>query len=173
MLNVSLERIDAGNWRDALGVRVTEEQLSFVADHQPVALVILAKAYVEQGGHRWEPLLVRTEGGKAVGVLALEHKPPEPCEIRNFAVDVNSQGCGIGTAATRAVLAWACRDESDCLEMAVSAHPDNHAAHRAYQAAGFQWNGELRGSEPLMRHVIRAATDRNPDEDQASRTSDP
>ena len=152
--DVILERIDATNWREALEVRVTDEQLSFVAEHQPVALVILAKSYVQQGGHRWEPLLVRTDDGEVVGVLALEHKPAEPCEIRNFAVDIRSQGRGIGTAATRAVIAWASRGESDCLQLAVSAHPENHAAHRAYKAAGFRWNGELRRSEPLMRCSI-------------------
>lgn len=159
VVTVSLERIDAGNWREARDVRVSDEQLSFVADHQPVALVILAKAFVQQGGHRWEPLLVRTDSGEAVGVLALEHKPAEPCEIRNFAVDIESQGRGIGTAALRAVITWASRGDSDCLALAVSAHPDNHAAHRAYQAAGFHWDGELRGREPLMRCSIRPPTD--------------
>ena len=66
---VRLERIDSGNWREALGVRITEEQLPLVADHQPVELVILAEAYVEQGGHRWEPLLVRTDDGNAFSRL--------------------------------------------------------------------------------------------------------
>lgn len=50
--SVLLEPIDARNWRESLGVRVAEEQLRFVADHQPVALVILAKCYVQPGGRR-------------------------------------------------------------------------------------------------------------------------
>lgn len=141
--NVSLERIDATNWREALEVRVADEQLPFVADHQPVALVILAKSYIQLGGHRWEPLLIGTDAGAVVGVLALEHKPAEPCEIRNFAIDIRSQSRGIGTAATRAVISRAARGESDCVQLAVSAHPDNHAAHHVYQTAGFQWDGEL------------------------------
>lgn len=155
MPNVDLEPIVADNWREALEVRVTDEQLPFVADHQPVALVILAKSYVEQGAHRWEPLLVRTDGGAVVGVLALEHKATDACEIRNFAIDAASQGRGIGTAAARAVIAWASRPGSDCVALAVSAHPDNHAAHRTYRAAGFTWGGELRGSEPLRLRVER------------------
>lgn len=149
--NVKLEPIDANNWREALAVRVTDEQLPFVADHQPVALVILAKSYVEQGGHRWEPLIIRTDDGAVVGVLAIEHKATEACEIRNFAIDEASQGRGIGTAAAQAVIAWASRPDSDCVALAVSAHPENHPAHKTYRAAGFNWDGELRGSEPLMR----------------------
>lgn len=150
MPRVELEPIDVENWREALEVRVTDEQLPFVADHQPVALVVLAKSYVAQGGHRWEPLLVRVDQGAVVGVLALEHKAADACEIRNFAIDAAAQGRGIGTAAARAAIAWASRPDSDCVVLAVSAHPDNHAAHKTYQAAGFNWDGELRGSEPLM-----------------------
>lgn len=79
-----------------------------------------------------------------------EHKAADVCEIRNFAIDAAAQGRGIGTAAARAAIAWASRPDSDCVVLAVSAHPDNHAAHKTYQAAGFNWDGELRGSEPLM-----------------------
>jgi RimJ/RimL family protein N-acetyltransferase len=171
--NVTLEPIDASNWREALGVRVTDEQLPFVADHQPVALVILAKSYVQQGGHRWEPLLVRSGDGVAVGVLALEHKLDDACEIRNFAVDIDSQGCGIGTAGALAVIAWASRSDSDCLQLAVSAHPDNHAAHRTYEAAGFRWNGELRGREPVMRLPIEPSADERPSRSPGPRHSAP
>lgn len=151
MPNVDLEPIDADNWREAAEVRVTDEQLPLVADHQPVALVILAKSYVGHGGHRWEPLLVRSSEGAVVGVLALEHKRTDACEIRNFAIDAAFQGRGIGTAAVRAVIAWVSRPGSDCVSLAVSAHPENHTALGTYRAAGFNWDGELRGSEPLMR----------------------
>ena len=40
-----LTRTDAANWRQALEVEVRPDQLPFVADHQPVALIILSKCY--------------------------------------------------------------------------------------------------------------------------------
>ncbi len=148
--DLRLEPIDAGNWREALEVRVTDEQLRFVADHQPVALVILAKCYVQPGGRRWEPLLVRTPDGTVAGVLALEHGETV-CEVRNFAIDARFQGQGIGTATARAVIARTQQPGSHCTELAVSAHPDNQAALRTYTSAGFTWDGERRNGEPLMR----------------------
>ena len=72
-------------------------------------------------------------------------------ELRNVAVDASSQGRGLGTAAVRAVIARASRPDSDCTELAASAHPDNAAAHRSSRAAGLHWDGELRNGEPLMR----------------------
>lgn len=150
-----LEPIDAENWRDALAVRVSDEQLVFVADHQPVALVILAKSYVRPGGRWWEPLLVSDREGSVVGVLAIEHGEGEgACELRNVAIDSASQGRGIGTSAVRAVIERVRAADGHCNELAVSAHPDNHIAHRAYLSAGFSWDGEHRDGEPLMRLAI-------------------
>ncbi|MDW3220430.1 MAG: GNAT family N-acetyltransferase [Acidimicrobiales bacterium] len=153
MDDVRLEAIDSSNWREALDVRVRDDQLAFVADHQPVALVILAKSYVRPGGRSWEPLLVRDQAGSVVGVLAIEHGE-RTCELRNVAIDQDSQGRGLGTAAARAVIEWVRRPGGHCRELAVSAHPDNTAARRAYRAAGFGWSGERRDGEPLMRLLV-------------------
>lgn len=155
---VHLEVIDAENWRESLQVSVRDEQLQFVADHQPIALVILAKCFVRPGGRRWEPLLVRTGDGSVVGVLGLEHGE-EVCELRNVAIDAKTQGRGLGTAAARAVIDRARRPDGHCAQLAVSAHPDNDAALRAYAAAGFGWDGERRNSEPLMRLPIERPTE--------------
>jgi hypothetical protein len=67
-----LEAIDQHNWRAAVEVRVSADQLRFVAGHQPVALVILAKAYVGHGDLEWEPLAVISDAS-VVGVVALAH----------------------------------------------------------------------------------------------------
>jgi RimJ/RimL family protein N-acetyltransferase len=151
--DVRLEPIDASNWRGALGVRVHDEQLPSVAEHQPVALVILAKCYVRPGGHRWEPLLVRAGDGSVVGVLAIEHGE-DVCELRNVAIHADAQGRGLGTAAVRAVIERTRQQGGHCTQLAVSAHPDNTAAHRAYVGAGFNWDGERRNGEPMMRLPI-------------------
>lgn len=148
-----LEVIDASNWREALDVRVRDDQLAFVADHQPVALVILAKCFVAPSGRRWEPLLVRDGPGVAVGVFAVEHGA-DGCELRNFAIDARRQGEGLGTAAAKAVIQRALQPESDCEELVVSAHPENHAAHNAYTSAGFARTDEIRNGEPVFRFKI-------------------
>lgn len=153
MAEVLIELIDASNWREALEVRVRDEQLPFVADHQPVALVILAKCFVRPSGHRWEPLLVRDSGGGVVGVLALEHGA-DACEVRNFAVDARRQGEGLGTAAMKAVIQRLVRPGSDCGELVVSAHPDNEVAHNAYRSAGFDASDETRNGQPVFRYKI-------------------
>lgn len=156
MTDVVLEVIDAGNWREALDVRVRDDQLAFVADHQPVALVILAKCFVRPGGRRWEPLLIRDGGGHTVGVLAVEHGP-DGCELRNFAIDANRQREGLGTAAARAVIQRARQSSSDCEQLVVSAHPENRAAHNAYRSAGFSQTKEIRNGEPVFRLQIARA----------------
>lgn len=151
--DAAIEVIDESNWREALDVRVHDDQLAFVADHQPVALVILAKCFVRPGGRRWEPLLVRDRHGVAVGVLALEHGAAG-CELRNFAIDARRQGEGLGTAAASAVIQRALQGKSDCEELLVSAHPKNHAAHNAYSTAGFARTDEIRNGEPVFRFRI-------------------
>lgn len=151
--DVDLELIDASNWREALEVRVADDQLAFVADHQPVALVILGKCYVRPGERRWEPLLVRGRQGAAVRVLALAHGVDD-CELRHFAIDAAWQTRGFGTSAVMAVVDRAQHLESDCQELTVTAHPDNHAAHGVYRPADFVWTGEERDGEPVWRLTV-------------------
>lgn len=67
-----LAPIDQRNWRAAVAVRVSPDQVRLVAGHQPVALVILAKAYVRPGDLDWEPLAL-TAAASVVGVVALAH----------------------------------------------------------------------------------------------------
>ena len=133
-----------------------EDQLAFVADYQPVALVILAKCFVRPGGRRWEPLLVRDRAGVAVGVFAIEHGAAG-CELRNFAIDARRQREGLGTAAAGAVIQRAVQPKSDCEQLLVSAHPENHAAHNAYRSAGFAQTDEIRNGEPVFRFKLDRA----------------
>ncbi len=138
--------LDSTNWRAALEVRVTDQQLPFVADHQPVALVILAKAYVQPGGRRWEPLGFVGADGSIVAVLALSYAE-QTAEVRNFAVDVEHQRRGIGLKAMRAAIEWSRRAGVSTLELTF--HPDNEAAAGLYERAGLCPTGETRSGEPV------------------------
>lgn len=60
--------------------------------------------------------------------------------FRGFSIDVAFQGQGIGTAATRAVLALA-RQRFPQTAVVLQVHVDNVAGQRAYERAGFTPTG--------------------------------
>ena len=158
-MNERLVPIDQSNWRAALRVLVSAEQLPMVADSQPVALVILAKAYVQPGGRRWEPLGYVDSDGNIVAVRVLAHTE-DVSEVQNLAVDIARQGAGVGTKTMNAVLDW-CREQgSSFVEMTV--HPDNAAAARLYRGVGFEPAGETRNDEPVWSISLTTAPTREP-----------
>jgi diamine N-acetyltransferase len=146
--SVTVVRIDAGNWRQALEVRVTPEQLVFVADHQPIALVILAKAYVRPGEREWEPLEIVDDSGQIVGVAALAHSEGA-CEMQHLAIDAARQRQGLGGLALSAIVAHVRLRRPHCREMSLTVHPENHSAQRLYSRAGFADTGVRRDGEPV------------------------
>lgn len=155
-----LAAIDADNWRDTLAVRVTDDQLPFVAGHQPVALVILAKAYVRPGGLDWEPLAV-VRGDRVVGVLALAHAPAHS-ELLHLVVDTSQQGRGVGTAAVGLVVAHLEATRPACPEVRLTVHPDNEAAQRLYRRNDFRPTGEERDGEPVWSRALTPARPSSP-----------
>jgi diamine N-acetyltransferase len=142
-----LVAIDEHNWRDALAVGVHADQLPFVAGHQPVALVVLAKAYVRPGGLEWEPLAV-VRGDRVVGVLALAHDAARS-ELLHLAIDEPHQGQGLGRAAVELAVGHVRATRPGCRELRLSVHPDNARAQRLYRTAGFGPTGEERDGEPV------------------------
>lgn len=125
---------------------MADEQLALVADYQPVALVILAKAYVQPGGRFWEPLAYVAADGFIVAVLALAHTD-DVTEVVNLAVDLERQGSGVGTEVMEAVLSWSRQRGSSRVELTVN--PANEIAARLYRRVGFDRTGTLRENEPV------------------------
>lgn len=148
-MRVDLVPIDAGNWREALSVRVAEPQLRLVADHQPVALVILAKAYLRPGGREWEPLAIVERDIGIVGVLALAHQADES-ELVNLAVDERSQNRGVGHAAVAAAIDHVRASRAASTTMTLTVHPENQRALRLYRRAGFEPTGAYKRGEPIL-----------------------
>ncbi len=142
-----LALIDQHNWRAALAVQVTPDQLRYVAGHQPVALVILAKAYVRPGDLDWEPLAV-TAGASVVGVVALAHASTHT-ELLHLAVDVSKQGQGVGSAAVELLVAHVVETRPDVEAVRLTVHPENERAQRLYRSRGFLPNGDVRDGEPI------------------------
>ncbi len=137
---VTLEPVTAANWRAALSLRVTPEQLPYVADHQPVAAIALAKAHVGAMDHAWAPLLIR-HGPAPVGFLALTHPRDDPAQawIFHFLIDHRHQRHGHARAAMAAVLVHLRAGPATRLNLLV--HPTNTPAQALYRACGLTPTG--------------------------------
>ncbi len=145
---MELTPIDESNWREANKVLVRDDQLRFVAAHQPVALVILAKAFLQVDGRDWEPYAFRNDQRKIVGVVALAFDGVS-CEIFHLAIDQTMQGRGYGTWAIASIIEYATSQRS-CTSLSLTVHPDNVSAEHIYEQAGFVATGETRNGEPIL-----------------------
>lgn len=143
-----LSEIDASNWRLALAVQVRTDQVPFVADHQPVALVILAKCYVRPNGHTWTPYLALVDQDP-VGVVAVA-SDGEVANLRHFAIDHRRQGEGLGRKMLAAAIDAISRDQPTCRSVIVTTHPENEIALSLYLSAGFRRTGDFSGIEPVL-----------------------
>jgi diamine N-acetyltransferase len=152
--SVRLAPIDQRNWRAAVAVHVSPDQVRLVAGHQPVALVILSKAYVRQGDLDWEPLALIV-ADSVVGVVALAHAHAHT-ELLHLAIDVSKQGRGVGSAALDLLVAHVAETRPSSHEVRLTVHPENARAQRLYRSRGFLPNGQVRDGEPMWsRDVTR------------------
>jgi len=147
--DVHLEPLDPSNWRRALQIRCNPDQVKFVADHEPVALVILSKSYIRPGGLTWEPFGI-VAGDTMVGVVALAHSEMK-CEMLHLLIDRSYQGRGLGKAAVTAIVHQIRRELPDCKELTLTVHPRNERAQRLYRSVGFQTTGRQRDGEPVFQ----------------------
>jgi diamine N-acetyltransferase len=142
-----LAPIDQSNWRAAVAVQVSPDQVTLVAGHQPVALVILSKAYVRPGDLDWEPLAL-TKEGSVVGVVALAHAHAHT-ELLHLAIDESMQGRGVGSAAVGLLVAHVAETRPSSRQVQLTVHPDNARAQRLYRSRGFLPTGQVRDGEPM------------------------
>lgn len=154
---IRLVALDAANWQQAVALRVAEEQVPFVVDQQPVAMTVLAKAYVRPGGDDWEPLGFVDTDDTMVGLVLLRHREGRSAadgtgssELRHFFIDLPRQGAGLGGQALAAVVAYVQKSRPRSRRLELTAHPDNEVAQRLYRGAGFAPTGELREGEPVL-----------------------
>jgi ribosomal protein S18 acetylase RimI-like enzyme len=145
---LELAEIDATNWRDALTVEVRADQIPFVADVQPIALVILAKCYVRPDGQSWTPYLA-LDDGEPVGVVAVAAED-DHAHLRHFAIDHRRQGEGLGRLMLEAVIALVSSAQPTCRYLQVTTHPENEVALSLYRSGGFRETGAFSGIEPVL-----------------------
>jgi diamine N-acetyltransferase len=133
--------ITRANWHDAVAIRVGEGQLRFVAGYEPVALVILSKAFVRVGDLDWWPYLVE-DAGDPIGVLALVDDRQRNGQVALFhlLIDASRQRCGQGRAALRLVIELA-RQLDGCERLRLTVHAENNVAINLYLSEGFTQDG--------------------------------
>ena len=150
--DLRIERLDDSNWRYALDVRPGPDQLEFVADYEPVVLVILSKCDRRPGGLTWEPFGILV-GDKIVGVCALAHAAAG-CKLFHFLIDRSCQNRGYGRAAMKAIIDHLRRERPSCRELTLTVHPRNAPAQRLYGSLGFRDTGELRGGDHVWKLAL-------------------
>jgi len=150
--NLELVPLDVSNWRAALQVKSTPEQLAYVADFEPVVLVILAKSYVRPGNLDWYPLAIKLNDD-IVGLVALAHKR-EICKLYHLVIDAKKQGQGLGKASMEAIVDYIRKNLVQCKTVSLTVHPNNHVAKQLYFSYGFQTTGALQDSEPVLEYVL-------------------
>ena len=160
MTGISLCPIEAANWRATLRLAVHPDQQYFVAEHTPIAAIILAKAYVRPGGLIWEPYII-TADSALVGLLALAYHahPQDQVWLFHFFIDSQYQGKGYGKAAMHAVVELVRHRFVTCQSLNLTVHPENHRAQKLYCGVGFRKRGDELYDEPVYTLMIREALD--------------
>ena len=145
---VELVPITRENWRAALEIAVQPERLHWVASREPVALMILAKSYVEMDSQAWHPLLIVSEGVN-VGVVAVG-TGGEVAWVHHFLIDARYQGGGHGRAAMRAIGAWLRQEFPDVTRVGLDVLPENAVAFALYRSLGFERVGVTLDDQWIM-----------------------
>lgn len=134
---------------------VRPEQRRFVADHTPIAALVLAKAYVRPAELLWEPCaFMMDELMIGLCALACEPRSLENYWIFHFFIDQRFQGQGYGGAALRLLLQSVRERYPHCQVISLTVHPENRVARRLYATAGFRPTGERLDGEPIYQYVF-------------------
>jgi diamine N-acetyltransferase len=145
---VTLEEVDADNWRACTALEVGDEQREFVA---PVSYYLALCAY---GDRLWQPLAVRARDEVIGFVMWARDSADESFWIGGLLVDRCHQRHGYGREVVRQLLGRAAAD--GYASAALSYDPRNSAARALYAGLGFQETGEFEGSETVARRTLAA-----------------
>lgn len=141
--------VDVGpeNWR--LGLRVSEEQKTFVSDE----MRLLARAYAYRGCRSQAHVIY--DDDTPVGMsLYYDCEPLCAYDFSQLFIDCRYQGKGFGLAAARLILERMAQDGT--YDKAVLCFIEgNTAAQRLYEKLGFRLTGERDGDEIVMEKMLR------------------
>lgn len=146
-MEITLRAIDADNWHDCVKLTVSDEQKQNVADNA----VSLAQAAYEK---RWYPHGVYADD-MLVGFLMFGTDPEtKRIELCRFMIDKQYQGNGYGKAALGKLFDLI-NIRYGAITFYTSIVPENHAAKKLYESAGFRMTGEVMWEELVMMMLLR------------------
>jgi len=152
---VTVRAITSDNWRAALDLTVSPEQLPFVSGSPAPVALALAKAYIKPGGTAVTPFGIYAEE-QIVGVFALIHEPgrADRCWINHLLIDSRYQRRGYGSAALHAIVGMLREQYPQCGSINLTVSPCNHVAAHLYRRFGFVATGDLAYGEPWYRLTL-------------------
>ncbi|MEO7000835.1 MAG: GNAT family protein [Ktedonobacterales bacterium] len=161
MDEITLRPITRENWRMTLALGVRPEQQRFVAGYQPIALLLLAKAYIGPLGLRWEPYAIyRSEpsGKQLIGLAELTWNPADDtsCWLNHFFIDQRYQGQGYGKRACAAFIQYVQSRFPQAQSLRLTVHPENIPAQALYRSLGFAPTSEELDGEPVYALTLDA-----------------
>ena len=136
-VKVRLKKIDRGNWREMLALKMRREQEMFVASPARA----LALAYIRPFGGRVVHSVMGVYGGETiVGYLATLSDPTTVGDywIDHIMIDHRHQRRGYGRAAMIEAIKFLRRGWPRCKAIRLSCHPANRNAARLYLSLGFR-----------------------------------
>jgi diamine N-acetyltransferase len=147
---VSLAEITEDNWRAVADVAPHDDQRRFVAALGARYLLLSTR------GDVWHSLAVEA-GGTVVGHVMWAHDPGDGTHwIGGMLIDAAHQGNGFGRAALQAAIRLL-SDLPGAREIRLSYHPENKAAARLYEQAGFHPTGDTEDDETVAARPVAPA----------------
>jgi diamine N-acetyltransferase len=140
---VTLAEITDDNWRAVADVAPLDEQRAFVAALGARYLLLSLR------GGLWHSLAVMADDTVTGHVMWAYDGDDDAHWIGGMLIDAAEQGKGVGRAAVQAIVAWLSALPG-ARELRLTCHPDNTAARRLYEAAGFAPNGDLEDDEIVL-----------------------
>ncbi|MGL5540356.1 MAG: GNAT family N-acetyltransferase [Erysipelotrichaceae bacterium] len=148
--DIWLEKITPENWR--LGLKVAEEQKSFVADD----MKLLARAYAYREFRSNAYLIYRKDC--AIGMaLYYDYEPLDAYDFSQLFIDERYQACGYGRKAA-ALLLEEMKADGKYDKVILCFVQGNVAAKRLYESLGFSLTGEQDGDELIMQKTFEDRT---------------
>lgn len=119
----------------------------------PSVAISLAKVYIKPDGENIDyiPFAIYDKE-RMVGFImhAYEENTNDMYWINGFIIDETNQKKGYGRAALTKMINWIRNKHSQCKEIRLTVHKENHVARHLYLKFGFRPTGNAFGDEEVM-----------------------
>lgn len=136
MNGLTIQKIQADNWRTFTSLKVAENQKHFI---EPNEISMLESFYDTK--HNWTCIgLYQLEQPVGFMMIGAENKKEQYLWLDRFMIDQHFQGSGLGKVLIQLAIDYIFT-HYDVKEIVISIKPENYNAKRFYQKAGFKDTG--------------------------------